>query len=310
MFTKTAEFRHASIPVAIQAVRDLGAAHGFAVDQTEDAGAFTDASLARYRAVMFLLTTGDVLDDGQQAAFRRFIEAGGGFVGVHSASDTEHDWPWYGGLVGAYFAIHPAIQTAVIDVADPRDASTAMLPPLWTRTDEWYNFASNPRGSVHVLATVDEHTYDPGDGAMGADHPIAWWHDYDGGRAWYTALGHTDESYAEPLFRAHLLGGIIYAAAPPAAPAAPVAPRIVSLSTSVHGGLVGLTVRVARCATCSAIARLTVSGGTSVKKLRFKGATATGVVGPLPPGRRRLVVIVTDASTGLTRSATRSVRTP
>ena len=164
---------------------------------------------------MFLLTTGDVLE--RRRSRRRSSgtsKAGGGFVGVHSAADTEHGWPWYGGLVGAYFVSHPAIQTATIDVADPRDASTAGLPAEWTRTDEWYNFASDPRPSVHVLATLDERTYDPGDGAMGADHPIAWWHDYDGGRAWYTALGHTDSTYAEPLFLGFLLGGIRYAAAP------------------------------------------------------------------------------------------------
>ena len=189
VFTKTAGFRHASIPVAIQAVADLGAKNGFGVDATEDAAAFSDANLANYGAVVFLLTTGDVLDDGQQAAFQRYIRAGGGFVGVHSAADTEHDWPWYGGLVGAYFLSHPEIQTAAIDVADPRDASTAALPARWSRTDEWYNFAANPRPSVHVLATIDETSYNPGEGAMGADHPIAWWHDYDGGRAWYTAGG-------------------------------------------------------------------------------------------------------------------------
>jgi cytochrome c len=252
VFTKTAGFRHDSIPAAIAAVQQLGAANGFGVDQTEDAGAFTDANLARYRAVMFLLTTGDVLDDAQQSAFQRYIEAGGGFVGVHSAADTEHDWPWYGGLVGTYFLSHPAIQTAQVDVADPRDPSTAGLPAVWTRTDEWYNFTSDPRPSVHVLMTLDERTYDPGPDAMGADHPISWWHSYDGGRAWYTALGHTDATYSEPLFLAFLLGGIRYAAAPPATAVL----RIPSLAVTVSGRRVKVAAQVTGCSACTGTARL------------------------------------------------------
>jgi len=307
VFTKTAEFRHVSIPVAIQAVQQLGAQNGFGVDQTEDARAFTDSNLARYRAVMFLLTTGDVLNDTQQASFQRFVEAGGGFVGVHSAADTEHGWPWYGGLVGTYFASHPAIQVATISVTDPRDASTAGLPAQWTRTDEWYNFTSDPRSSVHVLMTLDEHTYDPGDDAMGADHPISWWHTYDGGRAWYTGLGHTDATYSEPLFLSFLLGGIRYAASPPP-PTPPPPLRITSLTAAVTGGLVGVSAKVTGCRACTANARLTVAGKRASSKLRIAGGTATGVLGPLPPGRGRLFVVVTDASTGVSRSASRPVR--
>src|ERR671914_95722 len=206
-FTKTAGFRHESIPVALRAVRELGAQAGLAVDSTEDARAFSDRNLARYAAVVFLLTTGDVLDDGQQAAFERFIRAGGGFAGVHSASDTEYDWPFYGGLVGAYFSNHPAIQRATIDVVGARHPSTVGLPRRWTRTDEWYNFARPPAG-VRVLARIDEGSYSPGDGAMGRNHPLAWARAFQGGRAWYTAGGHTDETYSEPLFRRHLIGGV------------------------------------------------------------------------------------------------------
>jgi type 1 glutamine amidotransferase len=308
VFTKTAEFRHDSIPAAIAAVQSLGAANGFAVDQTEDGGAFTDPNLARYRVVMFLLTTGDVLDDAEQAALQRYIEAGGGFVGVHSAADTEHDWPWYGGLVGAYFASHPAIQTATIDVADPRGPGTVGLPAQWVRTDEWYNFASDPRPSVHVLATLDESTYNPGDGAMGADHPIAWYHDYDGGRAWYTALGHTDSTYSEPLFLSHLLSGILYAAGPGPAAAAP--PRILALAASVTRSRVTVAVRIGSCSSCSAQARFTLRGRTVVTPLRRAGATARGTTPSLPGGRWPLVVTVTDSSTGLSATARRSVRVP
>jgi len=210
VFSKTTGFRHDSIPDGIAAIRRLGGERGFSVDATEDASLFEDSRLAPYAAVVFLCTTGDVLDDDQQAAFQRYIEKGRGFVGVHSAADTEYDWPWYGGLVGAYFKNHPAIQPAAIRIADSVHASTRDLPPLWERTDEWYNFQTNPRARAHVLASLDESTYSGGE--MGGDHPIAWCQFYDGGRAWYTALGHTRESYAEPLFLGHLLGGIRFAA--------------------------------------------------------------------------------------------------
>ncbi|WP_434741725.1 ThuA domain-containing protein [Micromonospora sp. SH-82] len=212
VFSKTAGFRHGSIPAGIAAIQRLGAEHGFTVDTTEDGGAFTDANLARYQAVVWLSTTGDVLDAGQQAAFERYIQAGGGYAGVHAASDTEYSWEWYGKLVGAYFASHPANQTATIKVEDHAHESTAHLPERWTRYDEWYNFRSNPRSQVHVLSSLDESTYSPGSGAMGHDHPIAWCQEYDGGRAWYTGGGHTDESFAEPEFLQHLLGGIQTAA--------------------------------------------------------------------------------------------------
>ncbi|HYZ56397.1 MAG TPA: ThuA domain-containing protein [Streptosporangiaceae bacterium] len=215
VFSKTAAFRHASIPAAIAAVEKLGSEHNFAVNATEDDTAFNDANLSHYQAVIFLMTTGDVLNDTEQAAFQRYIEHGGGYVGVHSASDTEYGWAWYGGLVGAYFRDHPSIQTATVDVAGKSTAATAPLPSKWVRTDEWYNFRTNPRKNVRVLATVDEKTYNPvgyTGGSMGADHPIAWCHPYDGGRAFYTAMGHTIQSYSEPLYLQHLLGGIEMAA--------------------------------------------------------------------------------------------------
>lgn len=212
VFSKTAGFRHASIPDGIVMVRQLGTNNNFAVDATEDAALFTDANLSQYQVVIWLCTTGDVLNTNQQAAFERYIRAGNGYVGIHSASDTEYSWPWYGQLVGAYFTNHPAIQTATIKVADHFHPSSSPLPERWVRNDEWYNFRSNPRGRVHVLMTLDETTYSPGTGAMGFDHPIAWCHEYDGGRAWYTAGGHTSASYTEAPFRSHVLGGIQWAA--------------------------------------------------------------------------------------------------
>jgi type 1 glutamine amidotransferase len=210
VFSKTAGFRHDSIPAGIAAIRSLGRPNGFSVTATEDANAFTRKRLRRFDAVVFLSTTGDVLAPRQQKAFKAYIRRGGGWAGVHSAADTEYDWPIYGRLLGAYFLSHPAIQPAVIDVTDRSHPSTRGLPARWTRTDEWYSFRSNPRGSVHVLATLDESTYSGG--TMGPDHPIAWCHPFKGGRAWYTAGGHTSESYSEPDFRRHLLGGILWAA--------------------------------------------------------------------------------------------------
>jgi len=210
VFSKTAEFRHDSIPAGIAALRQQGSLRGFSVDATEEASAFTDANLMRYKVVVFLSTTGDVLDASQQSAFERFIRRGGGFVGIHSATDTEYDWPFYGALVGAYFSNHPDIQTATVQVEVSSDPTVASLPRTWMRRDEWYNFRQNPRSRVTVLATLDERTYSGG--AMAADHPIVWSHTYEGGRSWYTAGGHTIESYAEPLFVEHLGKGVLWAA--------------------------------------------------------------------------------------------------
>lgn len=210
VFTKTAGFRHASIPAGIAAIMSLGDEHQFHVDASEDAVVFTDDNLARYQVVIFFNTTGDILDPAQEAAFARFIQNGGGFVGIHSASDTEHDWVWYGQLVGTFFDSHPAIQTATTNVVDATHDSTRLLPETWIRTDEWYNFRSDPSPAVSVLITLDETTYDGG--TLGDSHPISWYHEFDGGRAWYTAMGHTSESYSEPLFLSHLLGGILWAA--------------------------------------------------------------------------------------------------
>ena len=208
VFSRTAGYRHASIAAGITAIEVLGSFNDFAVEATEDPAVFNDVNLARFEAVVFLNTTGDVLDDSQQAAFERYIQAGHGFVGVHSASDTEYGWPWYHALLGATFASHPAIQQATVMVLDPGQPSTRALPNPWMRTDEWYNFTAQP-ASVTVLARVDESTY--AGGTMGAVHPISWQHAYEGGRAWYTAMGHSACSYGERAFLDHLLGGIEWA---------------------------------------------------------------------------------------------------
>ena len=170
----------------------------FTVDATEDGAAFTDANLAQYAGRRLLSTTGDVLDADQQAAFERYIQAGGGFAGVHAASDTEYDWAWYGKLVGAYFKSTRPSSRRRSRSRTPPTRRPRSLPTAWTRTDEWYNFQTNPRGTVHVLASPGRDDLHAGTGAMGADHPIAWCQDYDGGRSWYTGLGHTKESLRRP----------------------------------------------------------------------------------------------------------------
>jgi type 1 glutamine amidotransferase len=210
VFSRAEGFAHDSRAAGIEAIRELGARNGFVVEATESTAPFTSRGLSRYAAVVFLSTTGDVLGPSEQRALRSYVRRGGGFVGVHSAADTEHGWPWYGTLLGARFRSHPAIQTATVRVVDRSHPSTRRLPALWERTDEWYDFTASPRGRVRVLATLDETTYSGG--RMGADHPIAWCHEVGRGRSWYTAGGHTSESYAEPLFRSHLLGGIRWAA--------------------------------------------------------------------------------------------------
>jgi type 1 glutamine amidotransferase len=210
VFSKTTGFRHHSIPAGIAAIRRLGRTHGFAVDATENAGRFTERNLDGYAAVVFLSTTGDPLGTpAQKRALRRYVEHGGGFLGIHAAADSGYDWRWYGGLVGARFRGHPpGAPEAVVRIEDPRTPATRTLPRAWRRADEWYSFRTDPRRHVHVLATLDESTYAAGAIAMGADHPIAWCHAYDGGRAVYTALGHTIASYTEPAFLRHLLGAI------------------------------------------------------------------------------------------------------
>lgn len=211
VFSKTMGWKHTSIPFGIAAIQQLGAENGFAVDTTKNANVFTDDNLRKYDAVIFNCTTGNVLTAAQQAAFERYIQAGGGYVGIHSAADTEYDWPWYGRLMGAHFSSHPSqpnVQQAIVEVTDTSHLSTKGLPLKWERTDEWYSYRSFYSG-LNVLAYLDENTYNGG--TNGANHPIAWYHEFDGGRAFYTGGGHTDESFSEPLFLQHLLGGIRYA---------------------------------------------------------------------------------------------------
>jgi type 1 glutamine amidotransferase len=211
VYTRTGGYRHESIPAGIATLRELGAAHGFTVTATEEPDVFAAAELPGFAAVVFLSTSGTVLPaQEQRAGMAAYLRGGGGFVGIHgAAASTEPDWPFYGELVGARFAGHPKVQPGLIRVADGAHPATAHLGATWERTDEWYNFRSNPRPRTHVLLTVDESSYEGG--TLGADHPIAWCHRNCGGPAFITTLGHPVAGFAEPAFRDHLLGGIRYA---------------------------------------------------------------------------------------------------
>ncbi|KOV65947.1 Crp/Fnr family transcriptional regulator [Streptomyces sp. AS58] len=204
--TRTTDYRHDSIPDAVAAVRGLA---GFEVDHTEDPAAL-EVPLDGYAAVVFLSTSGEVLTPPGRARLAAYVEAGGGFVGVHAAACTEYGWPYYGELLGARFARHPAYQPGRALVEDRDHPATRHLPAVWDFTDEWYDFLTSPRGSVRVLLSADESSYEGG--GMGADHPLAWCHERGAGRVFYTALGHAREAYRDPGFLAHLRGGIAWGA--------------------------------------------------------------------------------------------------
>jgi len=211
VFSKTEGFRHESIAAGTEAIKMLGSRNDFTVVTTANADDFNENNLKDFMAVVFLNTTGDVLDPVQQSQMERFIQAGGGYVGIHSATDTEYGWPWYGKLAGAYFDSHPMnpnVQEGTVNVVQANHPSTDSLPDSWNVEDEWYNFKALDPANM-VLMTVDESTYEGG--TNGANHPIAWYKEYDGGRSFYTAMGHTNEQFSESKFLSHLLGGIKYA---------------------------------------------------------------------------------------------------
>jgi type 1 glutamine amidotransferase len=206
VFTHATGYKHASIAAGVTAIRRLGREHGFSVTATADPAAFTDARLRPYATVVFLSTTGNPLPGAaQRKAFQRYIASGGGFVGVHAASDLSVSWPWYTRLVGASFARHPVPQLALVHVEDHQHPATRGLADRW-RMDEWYDFAADPRGTVHVLADVEDASYQGS--AMGTDHPVTWCQDVDGGRSFYTAMGHAAASFTEPWLLHVVLGGI------------------------------------------------------------------------------------------------------
>ena len=208
IFYKTGGYYHESIPTGVKAIQELGVKNGFDVDTTTNAGKFAEDSLKKYAALVFLSSTGEILTGNQEIALERYMQAGGGFVGIHAATDAEYDWNWYVQMIGASFKSHPEQQEATLVINDKNHPSTDSLPATWTRKDEWYNF-KNLSSDVKVLISIDEKSYKGGEN--GDKHPMAWYHNFDGGRVFYTELGHTNESYTEPMFLKHILGGIQYA---------------------------------------------------------------------------------------------------
>jgi len=208
IYTRTMAFRHECIDPGVKAMQSYFAKKGITTVQSEDSFLFTDEKLKSFDAIMFFQTTGNILDSIGQEALMKFIRNGKGFVGVHAAADTEYDWPWYGELLGARFADHPDIQSGALIRIDSAKIATAHLPARWTRTDEWYNF-KKVSANLHVELKADEATYSGG--TMGADHPVAWYHLFEGGRAYYTALGHTVESYQDTMFLEHLARAVKWA---------------------------------------------------------------------------------------------------
>lgn len=211
VFSKTAGFRHDSIPTGIEMFKALGKNMNFEIHATEDASEINTESLKPYQVVVFLSTTGDVLNNEQQLAFQTYIEDGHGFVGIHAAADTEYDWPWYGKLAGAYFLSHPSIQEAKLFVVDNRFPATSHLGKEWVRTDEWYDYRALPDANCKVVMKLDPTSYQ-GSKMSGSEHPISWYQTVKKGRSFYTGLGHTKESYADPRFQRHVLGGLFWAA--------------------------------------------------------------------------------------------------
>jgi uncharacterized protein len=207
VFTKTAAYRHDSIPAAVAAMRKLAGAHGIEVEHSEDAALFIEDRLSRFKAVAFVNTSGNVLGADEQRAFEAFVAKGGGYLGVHAAADTGYDWPWYGELLGAWFKSHPpGLQTGTVRFLRPLGGTS---PVAWRVTDEFYDFRNPPPREAAVVALLDESTYQGG--GMGAHHPIAWCRQVQGGRSWYTGLGHRPELYLDEVFLAHLEKGLRYA---------------------------------------------------------------------------------------------------
>jgi type 1 glutamine amidotransferase len=213
LYTSPDPWHNPTIPTAVTRLKELAAANNMGITWTQQESKFTDEFLSQFSVIVFLHATSSKFSPEQMECIKNFIRSGGGFVGIHGASTfgLVNEDPWYGGLVGYEFTKHPAIQTAVLKVTDKKHPATMHLPDRWVWTDEWYNFKGPLPENLHVLLTVDESTYVDEKG-MGEAHPIAWYQEYDGGRSFYTALGHIEMSYNDPLFLKHLLGGIYWAA--------------------------------------------------------------------------------------------------
>ncbi|KAI1174418.1 carboxylesterase-like protein [Nemania sp. FL0916] len=211
VFSKTAAYRHDSIPAGIEGLKDLGVSSNlFTTEASEDASLINAQYLSQFKAIVFLSTSGEFLTKEQLHGLKTYINNGGGFVGIHCASSAMRSEPWYGELVGAYFTNHPEPQHSVVRVENKDHVIVSAFQEEFKWFDEWYNFTWNPRDKVTVLLSTDESLYDGGE--MGSDHPLAWCREFDGGRTFYTALGHFDAAFQDESFMTHVLNGIRWAA--------------------------------------------------------------------------------------------------
>jgi type 1 glutamine amidotransferase len=219
LVTTTKGWHHESLHAGVLAIQQLGIKNHFDVVLQESPTYITDKNLEQFKVIIFLNTTGDILDSAAQKVMERFIQSGKGFVGIHSASDTEYDWDWYNRLVGRMFHIHPAIQTAKLNVVDSTFPGIMGFAQAGLWTDEWYEFGPEKVNDLKYILSIDENSYAPkaqwgekkGLG-MGKLHPVAWYHNFDGGRSFYTALGHVPAVFGNPIFLNHLYAGIYWAA--------------------------------------------------------------------------------------------------
>lgn len=211
VFSKTAGYRHQSIPAGIKLLTKMGDKNNWKVNFSEDSNDFTDEKLSKIDVLVFLSTSGNVLNVAQQKALQKYVANGNGFVGIHSASGTELEWDWYSAMIGAKFKNHPKVQTAELMVDTASDhPSIKGFKEVEVFKDEWYNFVNPVAKYVTVLASVDESSYE-GQKMNTDKHPISWYHHYDGGRVFYTALGHTVETINDVRFYKHIEGGVLWA---------------------------------------------------------------------------------------------------
>ena len=208
VFSKTEGYRHVeSIREGQKAFVKMGGEQGFSVDTTENSADFNDTNLKRYSAIVFLNISGAVFNEEQRISLKRYVQAGGGVLSIHAAADAERDWPWFNGLIGAYFESHPPVQKGTYHIKNKNHPATEFMQDSLIRTDEFYNFESiSPH--LNVLVTLNEASYFGG--KMGRFHPAVWSQEYDGGRSFYTSWGHTKANWNEPVFLKQLWGGLYW----------------------------------------------------------------------------------------------------
>ncbi len=220
VISKTAGYRHQVIPTGIKTLVEMGQEAKWGVTATEDTSLVTPEFLSHFDVIVFLMTTKTIFTPQEKAAIEGFVKGGKGLLTIHTGADTEYDWPWYNRQLGVKFLGHPPAQKARLVIEDRNHPATSFFPSSeWVTTDEWYSFNRDPRPDVHVLMSIDESSYNVDDNRWFAgvkqrmgDHPLVWYTQNEKGRVFQTALGHTEEMWADPLYRAHLKGAIEWTA--------------------------------------------------------------------------------------------------